>query len=221
MGQIKIGLVDDNERWLKGLCSFLNNQEDLMVVWSATNRETALYYAKSSMVDIILMDVNLKDNDITENYDGVFSTIEILENNFNTRIIIVSSTEDRETILSCLIAGAINFINKKGYEKIPEVIRSVFNNYNNPLEIVSKEYSRLKREEMIKDLSRAEKEVFELLEQGYSQSQIAERLFKEKETIKKQVSMILKKLEANSTKEAIHKVKLKGLLDLVSKRKDK
>jgi DNA-binding NarL/FixJ family response regulator len=220
MEQIKIGLVDDNERWLKGCCSFLNSHEDLMVVWSATNRETALYYAENSMADIILMDVNLKDDDMLENYDGVFSTIEILESNLNAKIIVVSSTEDHEIILNALIAGAVNFINKKDFEKAPDMICSVFYNNHNPLAILSQDYSRLKRAEMLQVLSGAEKEVFELLEQGYSQSQIAEQLFKAKETVKKQVNMMLKKLAVSSTKEAIQKVKLKGLTDLISKRKE-
>jgi DNA-binding NarL/FixJ family response regulator len=113
MEQIKIGLVDDNERWLKGFCSFLNGYEDLTVIWSTADRETALRYAENSLADIILMDVNFDDHDLIGNY---------------AKIIIVSSTDDCEPELNSFMTGAVNYINKKDFEKIPDLVRSVFHN---------------------------------------------------------------------------------------------
>lgn len=193
MGQIKIGLIDENERWLKGFGSFLNSHEDLTIFWSASNGEIALQYAKNNRVDIILMDVNIKENDIRDNYDNGLLIIETLESKFNAKIIVVTSLEERETILNAFVAGAINYINKKDFERIPNIIRSAFYTRYTPLEILSKDDCFLKREELLKDLSEAEKELFRLLEQGYSQSQIAERLFRTTGTIKREVKGILRR----------------------------
>jgi Response regulator containing a CheY-like receiver domain and an HTH DNA-binding domain len=73
------------------------------------------------------------------------------------------------------------------------------------------EFSRLKKEEQLQDLSTPEKEIFNLIEQGYTQAAIGQKLFKTQNTIKTQIKSILKKLKVKNTKEAVEKVRLKGI----------
>jgi DNA-binding NarL/FixJ family response regulator len=75
------------------------------------------------------------------------------------------------------------------------------------------QFSKYKREEQIKNLTEAEKEVYELLEEGYSQSKIEIALYKSHSAVKMQIRSILRKLGVKNSKEAIQKVRTKGLLD--------
>ena len=81
------------------------------------------------------------------------------------------------------------------------------------MEALLKEFTRLKREEQLQVLTAAEREVFELIEDGYTQPQIQEKLYKAESTLKNQVNKMLKKLGVRSSKEAVEKVRRKGLWD--------
>ena len=51
---------------------------------------------------------------------------------------------------------------------------------------------RLKREERLRGLTPAEREVFDLLDEGYTHSQMEQKLFKTESTLKNQINKILK-----------------------------
>lgn len=119
--------------------------------------------------------------------------------------------KDDEIITDSFTAGAVNYISKENYEEIPNAIRAAFHN-DSPIEVLLGEYSKLKRNEQLKDLSSSEKQVFDLLEQGYSKARIESTLFKTANTVKSQVRQILRKLGVSNSKEAVFKVKTKGLL---------
>src|SRR5690606_9796356 len=94
---------------------------------------------------------------------------------------------------------------------LPDVIRGALKG-GNPMEALLKEFARLKREEQLRPLTGAEREVFELLEDGYTQPQIGRKLYKAESTLKNQVNQILKKLRVKSSKEAVEKVRRGGLM---------
>ncbi|HEX3044235.1 MAG TPA: helix-turn-helix transcriptional regulator, partial [Bacillota bacterium] len=62
-------------------------------------------------------------------------------------------------------------------------------------------------------LTPSEMEIFKLAEQGYKRAEIGERLFKSENTIKKQIKLILQKLNASDIKEAVRKVNQKGIVE--------
>jgi len=80
------------------------------------------------------------------------------------------------------------------------------------MRVLLHEYSRLKKEEQMSDLTVAEKEVFELLSVGYTKPEIEAKLFKTDNTVKSQVKRILQKLGVKSSKDAVVKVKSGGIL---------
>jgi DNA-binding NarL/FixJ family response regulator len=86
----------------------------------------------------------------------------------------------------------------------PELIRRCEND-KALMSCVLDDYSRLKKEEYLKKLTHAEREIFEMLEEGYSCPQIEQKLYKSLSTVKKQVNSVLRKLEAKNCKEAISK----------------
>ena len=205
MAQIKVIIVDDDPQWLKVIVNFLSRDEKIVVVGTSTTREESLELARSIDFDIVLMDINLSENC----YDGIEAAISINEMK-KCKIIMLTSLECEELIKNSYIAGAVHYISKLNFKEIPNVIRSV-SQRQTPFEIVLKDYHRLKREEQLKALTTAEREIFDLVEQGLSQAEITDRLNKTERTVKNQVNKLLKKLGASSCKQAVLKVMRKGL----------
>ncbi|MDF2660980.1 MAG: two component transcriptional regulator, LuxR family, partial [Paenibacillus sp.] len=63
-----------------------------------------------------------------------------------------------------------------------------------------------------------ERELFGLLEAGYTQREIGGKLYKAESTLKNQVNKMLKKLRVKSSKEAVEKVRRGGLVPETEKR---
>ncbi|WP_024831528.1 response regulator transcription factor [Ruminiclostridium josui] len=206
MKKISVAIVEDDPVWASSLKTFLDNEEDLCVVAIASTQKDAMEMAENKDVDIILMDINLSEN----NMDGVYAAAEISQTK-NVKIIMLTSIESEEVIRNSFTAGAVNYILKSNYTEIPSAIRAVHNKVS-PVEVLLKEYSRMKEEEQVAALSNAEKEILNLVRKGYSQSKISEVLFKSPGTIKAQINKLLKKMNVSNCKQAIKKINSKGIL---------
>lgn len=206
MDKIKIAIVEDDIKWLQGLVSYLSKQDDFVIVFTSTSRAEAVSLSKDADVDIIIMDINLQENKC----DGILAAQEILEIK-TVKIIMLTSFKDEDIIKDSFIAGAVNYITKDDFLEIPNTIRKTFKT-KNAFEVILKDYARLKEDEQLKDLNFTEKEVFSLIEKGYTRDQIQKELNKSESTLKKQIKQILAKLGVKNSKEAIQKVKRKGLM---------
>lgn len=206
MIHIKVLLVEDDPDWIKGMTSFLNNEEDLLVSSTATDSMEAIRVAHTLQFDIVLMDIQLSGSKL----DGIQTALEIHEIQPNAKIIMLTSLQDEQRMAQSFTAGAVNYIEKTNFKALPDAIRTA---YHHPaaMDVLLREFSRLKREEQLKELTGAEREVFELIEQGYTQSQMEQKLYKAESTLKNQVNKVLKKLGVKSRKEAVEKVRRKGL----------
>ncbi|KNY26547.1 response regulator transcription factor [Pseudobacteroides cellulosolvens] len=188
MDKIKVMLVEDDPDWIKVMANYLNNEEDICVTATATNKNEAVILASNLKVDIILMDINLDGN----KYDGIYAAAEINMVN-EAKIIMLTSLHEKDIIIDSFTAGAINYISKRDFTQIPNTIRSSLRQFN-PMEVLLNEYGRLKEEEQLNSLSISEKEVFKLLAKGYTNSQIEKELYKSRSTLKNQINKIYKKI---------------------------
>lgn len=204
--KIRVAIVEDDPVWIESLTFLLNNEKDIEVVTQATNKDDAVKLAKSTEVDVFLMDINLNENEA----DGIYAAAEIYQLK-QSKIIMLTSLEDEEVVKNSFIAGAVNFLSKDNYSDVPSLVRSVHNRHS-PFEVVLKDYHRLKEQEQLYALTPAEREILELIQEGYSQTMISGMLYKTLGTLKSQVNKILKKLGVSNTKEAIKKIKTGGLL---------
>ena len=207
MDKIRVLIVDDDIIWAKSINSYLNKIDDILVVGIANNKTEAIRLARNMEIDIILIDINLTENQ----RDGIIAAIEI-QRFSNSKIIMLTSLNDKELIKDSFTIGAVEFVSKEDYSDLPKIIQKSFYG-NSPMQVVLEDYIRLKREERLKDLTPAERQIYELMESGYSQSQIEDKLVKTQNTLRAQVKKILKKLGVSSSKEAVIKVKAKGIFD--------
>jgi len=208
---IRVLLVEDDPDWIKAITSFLNHEPDMLVVGAATGAEEALRLAGTLAFDVVLMDIHLTGS----GRDGIYTALELHEIH-PAKIIMLTSVIEETVMTQAFTAGAINYIEKTRYRDLPPAIRSA---YHHPaaMEALLKEFARLKREEQLKPLTPAEREVYELIEEGYTQADIERKLFKAESTLKNQVNKMLKKLGVKSSKEAVELVRRKGLF----RRRDK
>jgi DNA-binding NarL/FixJ family response regulator len=203
MEKIKIALVEDDIDWLKMMIAFLNVEEEFRIVGTATNKDEAVQLAKAVDIDIIIMDINLSGNKT----DGIETAAEISD--FSTaKIIMLSVFEESEIILDSFTVGAVSYLSKNNFQHIPILIKEIIAK-KTPFEILLQDYQRLKRREYLAVLTAAEIEIFTLLEQGLTQREIASKLVKSADTVKIQVTNILKKLNVHCVRDAIRKVNLK------------
>jgi two-component system response regulator DevR len=207
MDKIKVAIVDDDSDWIKQSIIFINNQEDMLISWAATTKAEAIQFARNSKTDIILMDVNLDGT--TQNYDGIVAAREILGIR-PVKIIMMTSISDEGVIKNSIITGAVNYILKEDFRQLPDAIRSTYRQ-TFPLEIILKDYSKLKEQEQLDKLTPTEKQVFLLLEGGHTKEKICKDLCISEGTLKKHISNILKKFDATNVKEAIRMLKSKGV----------
>ncbi|RCW50837.1 response regulator transcription factor [Paenibacillus prosopidis] len=205
MSHIKVFIVEDDADWIKALTAFLNREDDLLVVGAATNSGEALRMAQTIAFDVVLMDIQLEGSKL----DGIHTAM-IMHEHSSAKIIMLTSLNDERSMTQAFTAGAIHYLEKTRYQELPQTIRSAYY-HPAPMEALLKELARLKREEQLKDLTGAEREVFELIEAGYTQSQIEQKLFKAESTLKNQVNKMLKKFGVRSSKEAVEKVRRRGL----------
>jgi DNA-binding NarL/FixJ family response regulator len=211
MGNIRVAIVEDDLIFQKAITNFINKQPDMLVVGVASNKDDAIGLAKSLAMDLILMDINLNGNES----DGIVAAIEILKFS-SAKIIMLTGIEDASTIVDSFTAGALHYILKENYMEIPNTIRLLHKN-ETPFKLLINEFSRLKKEEQLQELSSPEKEIFNLIEQGYTYTEMGQKLYKTQNTIKTQIKSILKKLKVKNTREAVAKVRLRGIAEKIKK----
>ncbi|OPH52044.1 hypothetical protein BC351_33305 [Paenibacillus ferrarius] len=201
MASLKILVVEDDPIWLMCICDYLERETDMKGCHRASNKEEAIQICREVCPDVVLMDIHFSDG----KFDGIDAVLEI-KTFMETKIIMLTSFTEKEMIINSFAAGAVSYVAKSDYKKLPSVIRAAMCEIT-PIQTLMSDYLRLRKEGQLAALTQAEKEVFGLIEQGFTQSQIEKKLYKSSSTIKNQVNRILKKFNVRSSKEAIEKVK--------------
>ncbi|WP_317890759.1 response regulator transcription factor [Paenibacillus arenilitoris] len=215
-------IVEDDPDWLRGLVAYLNKETDIEVVWTA-NRTDAVREALAgsgdagpARADVVLMDIMLDGKP-----DGVLLAEEAAAMT-GARIVMLTSMEEKELIFRSFQAGAIDYQIKSDFESLPSAIRSAYAS-RSPINAavadrMREEFRRLKQLERefeakkVGDLiTPSELQLLDLIDQGYTQPQIADKLVVSLRTVKNHVNHILKKLNLPGSREAADKVKEMGL----------
>ncbi|CAI6084531.1 response regulator transcription factor [Cohnella sp. JJ-181] len=219
MQDIKIWIVEDDEDWRRGLVSYLGEEPGLQVTLASGEPDRvrgALRDAqRDPLPDVVLMDIMLH---------GVPEGIALAEETAaaGARVIMLTSMEEKDLILGSFQAGAIDYQLKTDFEGLPAAIRAAARR-EAPIspaaaERMREEFRRLKALERefetkkLQDLiTPAELQLLEMVDRGYSQSQIADRQFISIRTVKNHINHILRKLGVPGSKEAARRAREMGL----------
>ncbi|MDF2713508.1 MAG: LuxR family transcriptional regulator [Paenibacillus sp.] len=191
MVKIKLMIVEDDPVWMKCLTDYIEKENDIVVVKQAFTKEEATTVTKS-VADVVLIDLQLSDDD---NELGGLQVARALSGIGIDNMIMLTSCEDTEIILESFDIGAVNYMTKTSYRDIPQAVREAYaGKVSLHADVSGVLTAELRKERKLKILTHTEREVYELKHQGLSKFQIAQKLHKSVETVKKQVKLIQSKL---------------------------
>ena len=187
-------IVDDHEVVRRGLIDLINAEDDLTVVGDAGNVHDALQQIVDLQPDVAVLDVRLPDG------SGVELCREVRSIAPNVHTLMLTSYADDEALLGAILAGASGYALKdiKG-EDLLNTIRIIARG-DSTLDAHAAERvrSRLRRAGSaaaeLDDLTDQERRVIELIGEGLTNRQIAERMSLAEKTVKNYVSSLLAKL---------------------------
>lgn len=216
MSDIRVLIVEDDADWRRGLSAYLDGEPGITVVAGAGTADEAAQAIRELDYDVVLMDIMLADE-----VAGIGLAQEVLMRG-NARVLMLTSMELKELMLDSFRAGAVDYLIKSDFERIPAAIRDAFRN-ESPISAAAaaqmrEEFRRLtrleqtyKKKELQDKMTPSELQVLELIDKGMSQSAIADKLVVSIRTIKVHVGNILKKLGGGSSKDAARKARELGL----------
>lgn len=200
---IRILIADDHKIVCDGLKALLEAQPEMQIVAQAANGREAVKLAHKLKPDMVIMDVAMPD------LNGLDAVRQILSEQPQIKVIALSMHADRRYVTGMLSAGASGYILKHcAFEELVHAIHIVLSNqfYLSPAitGIVVKELaqSRISRARQSaspsQSLTSREREVLQLISEGNSAREIAQRLHLSVKTIETHRRQIMQKLEIHS-----------------------
>jgi two-component system, NarL family, response regulator LiaR len=199
-GKIRVMIVDDHGVVRRGLGAFLTVYDDLVMCAEAENGAEALQKCVQHQPDVILMDL------VMPGMNGAEATHQIKERWPQVQVIVLTSFKEKELVHEALKAGAIGYLLKNvSTEDLAGAIRAAYSGMPTlaPEATQALIQHSIQGEDELEKLTRREMEVLELMVKGLNNTEIAEKLFVSRSTIKFHVSSILSKLHAASRTEAV------------------
>ncbi len=203
--KIKLFIVDDHYMVIEGIRSLLQNETVVEWIGHASNAESCLGFLEKQQPDVILMDVNLPDRNGTELCKAVkqkFPSVHVLG---------LSTFNQRPVIRNMMDNGASGYVLKNATkEELLEAITTV---------AMGKAYlsfeAALSLRETPNDtpvITRREKEVLQLIAEGLTNAEIAEKLFISTPTVNTHRKSLIEKFDAANTAVLIGKAIRSGIL---------
>ena len=219
MEKIKVLLADDKELFREGLANLLESQSQIGMVCQCDNGLKAVKKAKETEPDVVLMDIHIPG----PGGDGLEATQCINESLPNTKVAILTDSEDEEKLFSALKAGAKGYLLKNiGVDDLMKSIDLIAKGeviVSPPLsEKLLNEFASMKVEKEARKaesknrLSNRETQILKLVAQGATNKEIAERLIVAENTVKVHMKNILEKLQLRNKQHAAAYAVQQGLV---------
>ncbi|MEV6875618.1 response regulator [Amycolatopsis sp. NPDC051758] len=189
---IQVLLVDDHEVVRRGLRDLLGDEPDIEVVAEASSVEEALAVAMHVEPEVAVVDVRLGDG------DGVTLCRELRSKPNPPACLMLTAFDDEEAMVGAIMAGAAGYLLKQVRgQDVVNAVREVAAG-RSLLDPVSTarvlDKMRHPPTDELATLTERERDVLELIGQGLSNREIAERLFLAEKTVKNYVTSVLAKL---------------------------
>ena len=219
---IGVLLIEDHELYRMGLSMLLDKADGITLMAEASDGADGIKKARELSPDVILMDIGLP------NMDGIEATQRIKDFTPDVKILIFTSRDSEKDVFEAFRAGADGYIMKGAtpeqtisaiksvYEGVgwidPSIAKMVFSNLQRPVSQPETRMSDVKRANNSYGLTERELDVLELMVEGLSNPQIADRLVITRATAKAHVHSILQKLCVSSRTQATVTAMKEGLV---------
>ncbi|MET9338588.1 response regulator transcription factor [Nonomuraea sp. NPDC003804] len=209
---ITVLLVDDHALVRTGYRLMLNAQPDISVVGEAGDGAAAVARCRELRPDVVIMDLHMPG------VDGIEATSAIVAEFALTKILMLSTFDLDENVVTALRAGADGFLPKDvSPEELVEAVRVVHGGAAavapRLLTGLIRTYVRGGRPRAeIDGLTAREQEVLVLIAKGLSNAEIAERLAVSPSTVKNHVTAVFAKIDVRDRAQAVIVAYERGLV---------
>ncbi|HEY6152058.1 MAG TPA: response regulator transcription factor [Gaiellaceae bacterium] len=209
---VRVLVVDDHAVVRAGLAMLVDAEDDLQTVGEAGSAREAIFEARSSKPDVVLMDVMMPDQ------SGIEVLPQLLHEHPGAKVLILSMQDDPRYVREAFEAGASGYILKEAADaEVVSAIREVAGGgrYVHPelgARLVAAE-SEERRRAAEDPLSDREREVLRLLALGHTNQEIAKQLYISVRTAETHRAHIMQKLRLSSRAELVRYALGQGLLE--------
>ena len=215
---IKVLLAEDHTIVRNGIVALLEKEHDIEIVAEAKNGEEVLALLKSGIeTDVILTDINMPDmngmeliNTLSDGYPKI-------------KVLVLTMLEQEKYVVKSLDAGASGYLLKNvNIDEIIFAIKQITSGYKYictgiSLKLLAQVNDRYvvgsSQNKLNGDISKREIEILTLIAQGYTNGEIAEKLFTSKRTIEGNRQNLLEKTGTKNTAALISFVIRNRIID--------
>jgi len=209
---IRVLVVDDHAVVRSGLRLLIDGEADMETVGEAGSVRDAIFEARSTKPDLILMDVTMPGE------SGLSGLPKLFHEQPDVKVLILSMQDDPRYVREAFAAGACGYVLKEAVDsEVVTAIREVAagGRYVHPelgarLIAAEAEAARQAEEDPLSD---REREVLRLLALGYTNQEIAKQLFISVRTAETHRAHVMQKLRLASRAELVRYAMAQGLLE--------
>lgn len=185
---MKLLIVDDDNLILKSLSLTLSRENDIEIVGCAADGAEALKICKEQTPDIVLMDIRMPG------VDGIAATRLIKQRYPNTRVMMLTTFDDKPNIQQALSAGADSYLIKT--DRISDIAGKLRTMMDGTGVLSANALKKLTMTEnpALRQLTQREKDIARLVAQGLTNKEIAAQLFLSEGTVRNNIVVIMEKL---------------------------
>ncbi|MGQ9474947.1 MAG: response regulator [Actinomycetota bacterium] len=209
---VRVLVVDDHRLVREGLVSLLRLNPEIEVVGEASGGEEAVARARSLKPDVVLMDISMPG------MNGITATRLIKKDLPESKVIMLTMLDQEGYVYEAVKAGATGYLLKNaGMDELVKAIKEVHKGgatlHPEAQAQLLKEYVYLAQSNRdTYGLSERELEILQLLGDGLSNKEIAEKLFISIQTVKTHITHIFEKLGVKDRTEAVATALRRGLI---------
>lgn len=190
---MKIVIVDDDQLVSMSLKTILSVNENIAVAAVGNDGAEAIVLYEENLPDVLLMDIRM------EKMTGLEAAEIIIQKHPEAKILFLTTFSDDEYIVKALNLGVKGYILKQDFEGIAPALEAVFSGQTvfggkivDKLPNILQSNETFHYEEL--NISKKEFEIIELVSEGLSNKEIAEKTYLSEGTVRNYLSTILEKL---------------------------
>jgi DNA-binding NarL/FixJ family response regulator len=209
---IRVLIVDDHAVVRTGIRLLLAAEDDLEPVGEAGSKREAIFEARSTKPDVVLLDVVMPDG------SGLEVIPQLLHEHPETKVLVLSMQDDPRYVREAFAAGASGYVLKEAADvEVVSAVREIAagGRYVHPelgARMIAADAEAARRAER-DPLSDREREVLRLLALGHTNQEIAKQLYISVRTAETHRAHIMQKLGLTTRAELVRYALAQGLLE--------
>ena len=213
MDPIRVLIADDHPFYRQGVNTMLSVAPDIEIAGEVASGDEAIAQTASLQPDVILMDLKMPG------INGIEATRRILHTSPHIGVLVLTMFEADESVFAAMRAGARGYLLKDaGQEELVRAIKAVSHGEAIFSPAIAQRlihyFAALRpmaADLAFPELTDREREILQLIAQGHSNAEIAERLLLRLKTVQNHVSNIFSKLQVADRAQAIVRAREAGL----------